>query len=196
MYLTAGSEKDINNITNNQKTNCHMKKKFFYYFLLTFTLLNVSLTSCGDDDDVDLSSGDKKEQTIVGQWSGVREVTSPIEDVYMHWNFNADGTVEQIMEAWAEKRTGTYSDNKKGEVKVHITDISWLWDRENGYSDVFEQYGYADFEAFKKDRPEEVDFTMEYSFNSDGTLRLSNSPFGLDLIYVKNPGYQPKKHIY
>lgn len=173
-----------------------MKKKFFYYFLLTFTLLNVSLTSCGDDDDVDLSSGGKKEQTIVGQWSGVREVTSPIEDVYMHWNFNADGTVEQIMEAWAEKRTGTYSDNKKGEVKVHITDISWLWDRENGYSDVFEQYGYADFEAFKKDRPEEVDFTMEYSFNSDGTLRLSNSPFGLDLIYVKNPGYQPKKHIY
>ena len=172
-----------------------MKKKFFYYCLLAFTLLNVSLTSCGDDDE--LSSGDKTKQSIVGQWSGVREVTSPIEDVYMHWNFNADGTVEQIMEAWAEKRTGTYSDDKQGKVKVHITDISWLWDRENGYSNVFEQYGYADFEAFKKDRPEEVDFTMEYSFNSDGTLRLINSPIGLDeLIYVSNPGYQPKRHLF
>lgn len=42
----------------------------------------------------------------------------------------------------------------------------------------------------------EPTFTIEYTFNSDGTLRLSNSPFGLDLIYVKNPGYQPKKHIY
>ena len=179
-----------------------MKKKFFYFSLLTLTLLSVCLTSCGDDDQLSPETGDnqlppQKEQSIVGQWSGVREVTSPIEDVYVHWNFNADGTMEQIMEAWAEKRTGTYSDNKKGEVKVLITDISWLWDRENGYSDVFDQYGYADFEAFKKDRPEEVDFTMEYSFNSDGTLRLINSPIGLDgLIYVNDPGYQPKKHIF
>lgn len=172
-----------------------MKKKFFYYCLLAFTLLNVGLTSCGDDDEA--SSGDNTKQSIVGQWSGVREVTNPIEDVYIHWNFKADGTVEQIMEAWAEKRTGTYSDDKKGKVKVHITDITWLWDRENGYSNVFEQYGYADFEAFKEDRPEEVDFTMEYSFNSDGTLRLINSPIGLDeLIYVNDPGFQPRQHIF
>ena len=174
-----------------------MKKKFFYYCLLAFTLLNVSLTSCGDDDE--LSSGDKTKQSIVGQWSGVREVTSPIEDVYIHWNFKADGTVEQIMESWAEKRTGTYSDDQKGKVKVHITNISWLWDRNNGYKDVFDQYGYADFEDFKNQHPRQVDFTMEYSFNSDGTLRLSKTPFGFDqmnLIYVKNPGYQPHKHLF
>ena len=181
-----------------------MKKKFFYFSLLTLTLLSVCLTSCGDDDQLSPETGDnqlppQKEQSIVGQWSGVREVTSPIEDVYVHSNFNADGTMEQIMEAWAEKRTGTYSDDKKGQVKVHITGISWLWDRNNGYKDVFDQYGCADFEAYKNTHPGEVDFTMEYSFNSDGTLRLSKTPFGFDqmnLIYVKNPGYQPHKHLF
>ena len=179
-----------------------MKKKFFYFSLLTLTLLSVCLTSCGDDDqlpgdDDQLHPGTGK--SIVGQWSGVREVTNPIEDVYVHWNFNADGTMEQIMPAWAEKRTGTYTDNKKGKVKVHITDMSWLWDRKNGYKDVFDQYGYADFDEYKDKHPGEIEFTMEYSFDSDGTLRLSKMPLGfdqLDLIFVNNPGYQPQKHLF
>lgn len=133
--------------------------------------------------------------SIVGEWSGVREVTNPVTDVRIHYNFKADGSYEQIMEAWAQKRIGKYSVNGNT-INMEVTSLEWLWDRENGYSGVYDEAGVKNFAEWKATFPEEATYTMTYSLESDGTLRLHGGPLGLDLIYVKNPGYQPQKHLW
>lgn len=132
---------------------------------------------------------------IVGEWSGVREVTSPVTDVRIHYNFKDDCTYEQIMEAWAQKRIGKYSVNGNT-INMEVTSLEWLWDRDNGYNGVYDEAGVKDFAEWKATNPDEATYTMTYSFEKDGTLRLQGGPFGLDLIYVKNPGYQPQKHLW
>lgn len=142
-----------------------------------------------------LNGGSTPTNSIVGEWSGVREVTNPVTDVRVHYNFKADGTYEQIMEAWAQKRIGKYSVSGNT-INMEVTSLEWLWDRENGYSGVYDEAGVKNFAEWAAVNPDEAKYTMTYSLESDGTLRLHGGPLGLDLIYVKNPGYKPEKHLW
>ena len=62
------------------------------------------------------------------------------ENVRIHFNFKADGTYEQIMPAWEEKNYGKYT--VSGDlITFELTSLDWLWDRNNGYDNVYDQYG-------------------------------------------------------
>ena len=155
-----------------------------------------------------------QKDSIVGEWSGLREGEQLIEgrsDVFIHFNFKADGTYEQIMPAWEEINYGKYT--IEGDlVSFELTSIDWLWDRGNGYDNVYDQYGcywYPDkfdenrtqiadpFAKFCQEWPERAHSSARFSFDAEGNLLLkteSGEPtFNLDLVFHKNPGYKPER---
>lgn len=197
-----------------------MKKHLIMALMAAFAAF--TFCSCGDDEPEPNASGNnngsnadnKVEASIVGEWSGIRpdEVLTDSSDVYVHFNFKADGTFEQIMPAWEEKDYGKYTVSGNV-VTCKLTSLSWLWDRNNGYDNVYDQYGcywypdkydedrkkYEDpFAKFAKEWPGRVDFSAKYSFDKNGNLHLETltgegAGFGLELVYHKNPGYKPQR---
>lgn len=150
-------------------------------------------------------------QSIVGQWSGVRDKAEIGDNnaVMVHFNFKADGTYEQTMPAWDEKDYGTYT--VSGDVVTFaLTKLSWFRSRNNGYDDVYDQYGclwnpdkyaenkvkYSDpFGQFCKDWPDRANYSAKYKF-VDGnlvfeTLTGEGPGFGLELMYYKNDNFVP-----
>lgn len=202
-----------------------MKKTFLLNSLLAFTLCagSVAMSSCSKDKDEDpvenKDNGNNNEsdvKTIVGEWSGIREDAefNNTADVYVHFNFKADGTFEQTMPAWEEKNFGEYSIS--GDVVTFkLTSLEWLWDRGNGYDNVYDQYGcfwnpdkydedrkeYPNpFTQFTKEWPGRVNFSAKYSFDKEGNLLLETvsgegAGFGLQLVYHKNPGFRPQRRV-
>lgn len=194
-------------------------KKFF--MLALTAMISFSFVGCGDDEPEiatsDNNKGNKDEVSLVGEWSGISEAEELNGDPYqvkVHFNFKADGTFEQIMPAWEEKDYGQYT--VKGDVVTFkLTSLSWLWDRENGYDNVYDQYGcywnpgkydenrtvYEDPMAeYAKGWPGRVDFSAKYSFDKDGNLHFETvsgegPDFGLQLVYHKNPGYKPQRRV-
>ena len=182
-----------------------MRKMFL--MLASVAVLAISCAKQGDDP--------KPENSIIGEWSGLREGDELTEsaDVFMHFNFKADGTYEQIMPAWGEKDCGKYT--VSGDlISFELTSLEWLWDNSaNGYDNVYDQYGcywnpdkydenrtkYPDpFAQFCKVFPGRAYGTATFSFDKDGHLLLEAKEgeiagFGLQLIYHKNPGYKPEK---
>ena len=72
-----------------------MRKMFL--MLASVAVLAISCAKQGDDP--------KQENPIVGEWSGIMEGDKlNNENVRIHFNFKADGTYEQIMPAWEEKK--------------------------------------------------------------------------------------------
>lgn len=120
----------------------------------------------------------------------------------IHFNFKADGTFEQIMPAWEEKNKGKYTIS--GDlVSFELTSLEWLWDRNNGYDNVFDQYGCFwnpdPFAQFCIAWPGRARFSAKFSFDKNGHLRLEpvseDSLLGLSLVYHKNPGFKPEPMI-
>lgn len=151
------------------------------------------------------------ENSIVGEWSGIMEGDElKNEYVRIHFNFKADGTFEQIMPAWEEKNKGKYTIS--GDViSFELTSLEWLWDRNNGYDNVYDQYGcfwnpdkydenrtqYPDpFAQFCIAWPGRARFSAKFSFDKNGHLLLKavseDSILGMSLVYHKNPGFKPK----
>lgn len=170
-------------------------KKYFFLFLAAF--LGLTFAACSDDDEkADEKPGEPQAQSVVGKWSGVTSLEEIGQgDVRMHYNFNADGTFEMIMEAWAQHRLGTYTVSGN-QINMEVEKIEWFWNRDNGYMGVLDENGYESFEAWKKDRPEDWYMQATYKFDKDGYLYIENATFGLQLIFFSDPDYVPKKHIY
>ena len=167
-------------------------------------VLAISCAKQGDDP--------KQENPIVGEWSGIMEGDKlNNENVRIHFNFKADGTYEQIMPAWEEKNYGKYT--VSGDlITFELTSLDWLWDRHNGYDNVYDQYGcfwnpdkydenrtqYPDpFAKFCQEWPDRARSSAKFSFDKDGHLLLeavSGEPvFGHHLVFHKNPGFKPVK---
>lgn len=180
-----------------------MRKMFL--MLASVAVLAISCNKSGNDPEPG---------AIVGEWSGVREGYELNEnaDVFIHFNFKADGTFEQIMPAWEEINYGKYT--VSGDlISFELTSIAWLWDRNNGYDNVYDQYGcywnpdkyddnrtqYPDpFAQFCSENPGRARGSAKFSFDKDGHLLLEQKDgeiagFGLQLVYHKNPGFKPVK---
>lgn len=201
-----------------------MKKTFFLNLILAFTLCasSVAMSSCSKDKDDDPiaenkdngNNNESEKSTIVGEWSGIREKDefNSSADVFVHFNFKADGTFEQTMPAWEEINYGEYSIS--GDIiTFKLNSIEWLWDRGNGYDNAYDQYScywypdrfdenrqkYSDpFAQFTKGWPGRVNFSAKFSFNKEGNLLLTSvsgegAGFGLQLVYYKNPGFKPQR---
>ena len=177
-----------------------MRKMFL--MLASVAVLAISCAKQGDDP--------KPENSIIGEWSGLREGDELNEnaDVFMHFNFKADGTYEQIMPAWGEQDCGKYT--VSGDlISFELTSLEWLWDKtDDGYDNIYDQYGcYKDenetlysnpFAEFCKKYPGRARGSAKFSFDKDGHLLLKAKEgeiagFGQQLIYHKNPGYKPEK---
>lgn len=195
-----------------------MKKHFILALMAAFAAF--SFCSCGDDDESTPNgndTGNKDEQSIVGEWSGIGEDEELNGDPYqvaVHFNFKADGTFEQIMPHWEEKDFGKYTISGNV-ITFKLTELSWLWDRNSGYDNVYDQYGcywnpdkydedrtvYEDPMAqFEKEWPGRVNFSAKYSFDKKGNLLLESLTgegvgFGRHFVYHKNPGFkvQPRE---
>lgn len=164
--------------------------------------------SCNKDDENGGGS------SIVGEWSGVRRIEDKGNNdaVMVHINIKADGTYEQIMPAWIQKRTGTYT-VKDNVITFKVNSLEWLWDRGNGYKNAYDERGcwfvnddwekpekerevYKDPMAqFRKNNPDESDYSEKFKIDSDGNLTFETISgagvgVGLQLIYYKNPGYK------
>lgn len=183
-----------------------MRKMFL--MLASVAVLAISCTKQGDDPE--------QKGSIVGEWSGIKEGDELNQDVFVHFNFKADGTYEQMMPAWGEIDYGKYT--VSGDlITFELTGLDWLWDKTaSGYDNVYDQYGcfwnpdkydenrkqYADpFAQFCKSFPARANASATFSFDKDGHLLMKAKEgeiagFGLDLIYHKNPGYKPKKPEY
>ena len=180
--------------------------------IAAITLLSVLAISCNKEGDP------KTDGKIVGEWSGVPsdfqipEGDKLDEYVRVHFKFKADGTYEQIMPAWEEINYGKYT--IEGDlVSFELTSIAWLWDRKNGYDNVYDQYGcfwnpdkydenrtqYPDpFAKFCEEWPGRAKFSAKYSFDKNGNLLFETVSGegpgnGLELVYHKNPGFKPTK---
>ena len=115
------------------------------------------------------------------------------------------------MPAWEEKNMGKYTIS--GDlITFELTSLEWLWDRNNGSDNVYDQYGcfwnpdkydqnrtqYPDpFAQFCIAWPGRARFSAKFSFDKNGNLRLEpvseDSILGLSLVYHKNPGFKPVK---
>lgn len=164
-------------------------KKYFFLLLATFGLLTVS---CGDDDANEENGASK---SIVGEWSGVREIGST--DIYVHYSFGKDGRFTVYMPAWGEVRGGTYS-VKDGKVTLVVTALGYIGS--DGKPDYDEsiysaKYDRENFEEWTKGWPEDVRCTSPYYFDKQGYLYLpeTNIGGGLDLTYFSDPDYVPYK---
>ena len=179
-----------------------MRKMFL--MLASVAVLAISCAKQGDDP--------KQENSIVGEWSGLQEGAELNEnaDVFIHFIFKADGTFEQIMPAWEEINYGKYT--VSGDlITFELTSLDWLWDRHNGYDNVYDQYGcfwnpdkydenrtqYPDpFAQFCIAWPDRARFSAKFSFDKNGHLLLEavseDSILRMSLVYHKNPGFKPK----
>lgn len=145
-----------------------------------------------------------KTPSVVGEWSGTRD-SADREGVRLHLSLKEDGSFAMIKEAWAQQRLGKYT-VKDNVINVHIEKIEWLWDRGNGYEDAYDELGYKYDEnhvaypdpmaVFRKDKPEEADFNLTFSFDKDGILTFNEDIFGMNLFFFSNPDYKPTKHLW
>lgn len=188
-----------------------MKKHLFFYALAAITLCAGSLlfTSCGEDDE---EPAVNTTGSIIGEWSGIfedEELNGDPYQVAVHFNFKEDGTFEQIMPHWEEKRCGKYTIS--GDiVTFKLTSLSWLWNRCNGYENVYDQYGcwWEDYDngvvfpdpmaKYAEDWPDRTHFSAKYYFDKAGRLHLDpvtgeGAGYGLQLVYHKNPGFTVTK---
>lgn len=141
------------------------------------------------------SSCDKEnsDNPLVGEWSATRgiEVTAsttiPLEQVVAHYTFREDGTYSLVLPAWAERRNGTYTieDNK---VNFIVTSLEWVIIRENGYADVYDQYGVEDMEGWIEAWPEDAAYSSTFSI-TDGVLSFDEPLLGLDLRFINDPDF-------
>lgn len=172
-----------------------MKKNLIQLFAVIALL---SVVSCGSDDEDIVPAQDK---SIVGGWSSMTTVPeNPFNpyDIPVHITFNADGTYTQVIIAWEQKREGTYK-VEGNVVKFHMTKMEWLWDRENGYFNAYDERLKTDdgiynsqrdatYENFAKKYPEEIDFTSTYKFDDDGNLFFEGGAvdFNKNLLFCKD----------
>lgn len=162
----------------------------------TFAILAamaLAFVSCTAEDNKEDEKGPEAPK-ITGEWSGVRDLAEK-DDVFMHYSIKEDGTFTMIMEAWAQKRSGTYTADDKS-ITFTVKSWEWLWDRENGYADVNDENGVASWEEYAAQRPEEASWTATYEIDADGNMTLDGGPFNMELIYFLNPDYTPKKHLW
>lgn len=184
-----------------------MKKNIYAIAVLALGLVAVS---CEKDD-----KKPSDENTIVGEWSGPRDLEYK-GDVSIHLSIKPDGTFEMVMPAWIERRTGTY--NIEGNMfSFKINKLEWVVNRNNGYRNVYDQYGcwfknddwtlpdeereiYDDPHAeWEKGWPEEASGKTEFSIDK-GILTFKEGFVGLILQYVKDPDFNAeeavKPHLY
>lgn len=176
-------QKQYNHFINN-KNKIIMKKQFL--FLLTGLMACIAFNSCEKEDDP--QQDQPQETSLVGEWSTNRDPNInkdsdiPLEAVVVHISFRSDGTYSMVMPAWIEQRNGTYTvDGDK--VTLNVTSLQWVFDRQNGYTDVYNQYGVTDIESWKREWPDEASYTSTYSIK-DGVLKFTEPIFGLDLAFI------------
>lgn len=160
-------------------------KKYLFLMLTAFGLLTVS---CGDDEpEVNVNT-----PSIVGEWSGVRELGS--DDIYIHYSFFENGQFYAYMPAWGEMRFGHYS-AKDGKVTLEVEGLAYIGrggkpDNESG--NIYRQkYDRENFSEWKQGWPENVRCTSPYSFDAEGHLFLPETIIGggLNLTYYKDDNF-------
>lgn len=174
-------------------------RKFIYSMFAIMAMFSVA--SCGSDDEEIAGT------SIVGEWSGFpedEEIPNGIinlemaQSSYIHFTFRANGTYTQVMIAWEQKREGTYK-IEGDSIIFHMTKMEWLWDRENGaynaYDErlnpldgVYDSQRDATYENFAKQYPEEIDFKGKFKFNNMGNLIIEGEQvtYNLPLIFYKD----------
>lgn len=185
-----------------------MKKSIF---LCTVALALVALTACSSNKD---EEEPKQEQSIIGSWS----LGDPNEGdiaISIHFNFKKDGTFDLFIPHWEEGRYGTYTVSGNT-VSFKVTKLEWLWDRKNGYVNVYDQWEcyykgsisdenrekFEDPHAeWERKYPDECKFSAVFSFK-DGALIMSLKDGycpGLDgdnESFYSHPNYVPKEEMY
>lgn len=156
---------------------------------------------------------DDEGQSIVGKWSCVDGEDQIGDDlaIVVHFNFKENGTYELIIPHWEEKRFGKYTVSGNT-VNFETTKLEWLWDRNSGYENVYDQYEcysdkphweertpYADpFGVWKRTYPEEAKFAATYKFDKKGYLHFELTegfcPGQFEGIFYKDPKYEPKPY--
>lgn len=184
------------------KTTDIMKKIFY---LIAALFLGIAAVSCDKEGDEK-----SKDNSIVGEWSGSQGGPGDTKGVMIHFSIKADGKMEMVMPAWIERRIGTYTVNGN-KFSYKIDKLEWIVDRNNGYRNVYDQYGcwfkdddwqLPDAERKLYDDPHAqwmaswpVDASGETEFNidGDGHLSFTNGFLGLQLVYFRDPGFDAKK---
>lgn len=182
-----------------------MKKAIITIAAAVLSLLAVS---CDTNDKEDTTKG----PSLVGEWS-ICDEPGKMETVRIHVSFKADGSFEMVMPAWIERRTGTYTDNGTS-FTYKINKIEWVVNRNNGYANIYDQYGcwYVndDFELSPDERekykdpqsqwentnPQDASATIAYSFDADGSLILEgDGMLGMPMPYVKDTDFNANEAV-
>lgn len=168
-----------------------MKKRGFIFLIMASFLMATAFVSCEKENNGD----DNHAFSLVGEWSAIDADEASIpqvidatvdEMVRIHFSFKDDGTCTITMPAWDERRYGSYT-VEGNKLSITITKLEWVLPRNNGYTDVYDQYGAIDFADWCEKWADEAHLNL--NVNPDEHNHVMLDYMGRDLIYFSHPEF-------
>lgn len=168
-------------------------KRHLIFFVAGLMAL-ATFCACQKDDE-NTTPDASSTPSLVGEWSGLREIVQPgtpvdMAQVMVHFTFRTDGTFSMVMPAWDERRNGTYTlDGDK--ISLSVTQLEWVIDPRpyTTYSTVYEQYGVTNIEGWRTDNPNDASIGTTFSIDKDNVLTFGDRLLGLELFFYQDDDF-------